>query len=459
MIQRPQRLLPCVVGQRTTCRHVSSLLLMALIVIGLPVLSGAQQTCQPDGDVDQNGSVTVADALLAFQQALSLADLSACQQSVADVFPQPSAPDGNTTASDAFCIFQKALSLPSCLDILPPNEPPLANAGTDRIVVEGAVITLSGSGSDSDGVIVSHTWKQTGGTRVSIAGAARAAAAFTAPEVSIDETLTFQLTVTDDDGATDSDDANVTVGTGIEGFISVSAGYHHTCGLRETGSVECWGRDEYGQSTPLADTFTSLSAGGFHTCGVRETGAVTCWGDNDYGQSTPPAGTFTSVGAGGLFTPAGCVRQVPWNAGVQMPTANPHRLRAPSPRSVPGAFTPAECATPAPWNAGVGMATVSPRRLRARLLRSVPESSIPAGCVRPAPWNAGVQMAMIDPHRLRVRLSRSVPGTITPAGCARQTPWNAGVQLSMAGRRRLRARLSRSAPGAFTPAGCPRPAP
>jgi hypothetical protein len=268
MIQRPQRLLSCVLGQRTTCRHVSSLLLVALIVIGLPVLSGAQQTCQPDGDVDQNGSVTVADALLAFQQALSLADLSTCQQSVADVLPRPGAPDGNITASDAFCIFQKALSLPSCLDILlPPNEPPLANAGPDKIIVEGAVVTLSGAGNDSDGVIVSHTWKQTGGTMVSIAGAARAAAAFTAPDVSMDETLTFQLTVTDDDGATDSDDASVTVGTGIEGFISVSAGYRHTCGLRETGTVECWGRDEYGQSTPLADTFTSLSAGGFHTCG------------------------------------------------------------------------------------------------------------------------------------------------------------------------------------------------
>ena len=152
MIQRPQRLLSCVLGQRTTCRHVSSLLLVALIVIGLPVLSGAQQTCQPDGDVDQNGSVTVADALLAFQQALSLADLSACQQSVADVSPQPGAPDGNITASDAFCIFQKALGLPSCLDILPPpNEPPLANAGPDKIIVEGAVVTLSGAGSDSDG--------------------------------------------------------------------------------------------------------------------------------------------------------------------------------------------------------------------------------------------------------------------------------------------------------------------
>ena len=94
--------------------------LVLLIVIGLPAFSGAQQTCQPDGDVDRNGSVTAADALLAFQQALSLAPLNTCQLSIANVFPLPTAPDDIITASDALCIFQKALGLPSCLDVLPP---------------------------------------------------------------------------------------------------------------------------------------------------------------------------------------------------------------------------------------------------------------------------------------------------------------------------------------------------
>ena len=77
------------------------------------------EPCPPDGDVDQNGSVTAADALLAFQQALGLAQLTACQLMTADVFPQPAMPDGSITASDALCIFQQALGLPSCLDTLP----------------------------------------------------------------------------------------------------------------------------------------------------------------------------------------------------------------------------------------------------------------------------------------------------------------------------------------------------
>ena len=96
------------------------------MVTSLPAFSAAQQVCQPDGDVDQNGSVTAADALLAFQQALSLAPLSMCQLSIANIFPLPTRPDGIITASDALCIFQKALGLPSCLDTLPPsNQEPL----------------------------------------------------------------------------------------------------------------------------------------------------------------------------------------------------------------------------------------------------------------------------------------------------------------------------------------------
>ena len=193
-------------------RFLSFLMLLVLIVMGLPALSGAQQTCPPDGDVDQNGSVTAADALLVFQQALSLAQLSACQRSIADVFPQPATPDGNITASDALCIFQKALSLPSCLDALPSsNQPPVVDAGPDQSVAAGMMVILSGTASDADGTLASHAWSQTGGTTVLLSGADTAMAAFTAPDVAAAETLTFRLTVRDDAGAQASDEVRVTV--------------------------------------------------------------------------------------------------------------------------------------------------------------------------------------------------------------------------------------------------------
>ena len=211
-IQRLRSFLPFVLAQPPGHRCVAFLMFLALVVMGLPSLSDAQPTCSPDGDVDQNGSVTAADALLAFQQALSLAQLSSCQRSIADVFPQPANPDGNITASDALCIFQRALSLPSCLDSLPStNQPPVVDAGPDQSIAAGTMVMLSGTASDPDGTIVAYAWTQTGGAAIPLPGAASAMAAFTAPDVTAAETLTFRLTVRDDEGAQASDEVRVTV--------------------------------------------------------------------------------------------------------------------------------------------------------------------------------------------------------------------------------------------------------
>ena len=219
--QRLRKLLPPVLDRCTACRFILSLSLM-VIIMGLPALSGAQQACLPNGDVDRNGSVTAADALLAFQQALGLAQLTACQRDIADVFPQPVALDGSITASDALCIFQKALSLPSCLDTLPStNQPPVADAGFEQFVFGNDVVILSGSGSDTDGTIVRYRWMQTSGPTVVLSGADTPNASFTAPEVTLEnlvEELEFQLTVTDDDGA--SDTAVVLVGVIYDPFTN-----------------------------------------------------------------------------------------------------------------------------------------------------------------------------------------------------------------------------------------------
>ena len=205
-------------------RFLPYLTLLTLFVVGLSTLAGAQSTCLPDGDVDQNGSVTAADALLVFQQALGLAQMSACQQTIADVFPQPTSPDGAITASDALCIFQKALGLPSCLDALPsPNQPPVVDAGPDQAVEGAVMVFLSGTASDADGSIASYAWTQTGGTTVSLTAADAATAVFVAPDVQVDETLTFRLTVTDDAGAQASDEVQVTLHPAAETVDPASA--------------------------------------------------------------------------------------------------------------------------------------------------------------------------------------------------------------------------------------------
>ncbi len=116
-------------------------------------------------------------------------------------------------------------------------------------------------------------------------------------------------------------------------FDAVSAGSHHTCGVRSNASVACWGSDEYGQATPPAGSFDAVSAGNLHTCGVGSDGSVACWGSDEYGQATPPAGSFSPTARAAEPTPAA-------TAAPTMQSVLP--MSTPRPTAAPLAQTPPE---------------------------------------------------------------------------------------------------------------------
>lgn len=85
------------------------------------------------------------------------------------------------------------------------NIAPTANAGTDQSVAGGATVTLDGTGStDSDGTIATYTWRQISGTTVTLSSTSASQPTFTAPSSSA--TLVFGLTVTDNSGASSTED-------------------------------------------------------------------------------------------------------------------------------------------------------------------------------------------------------------------------------------------------------------
>ena len=92
-----------------------------------------------------------------------------------------------------------------------PNAPPVSSAGPDQTVEEQNVVTLSGSGQDSDGSVQSFLWTQLSGSTVTLTDAATATATFTAPPLSAPETLSFQLRVTDNSNASGVDTVQVIV--------------------------------------------------------------------------------------------------------------------------------------------------------------------------------------------------------------------------------------------------------
>lgn len=83
------------------------------------------------------------------------------------------------------------------------NIAPISDAGEDKIIQVNQSITLTGSGSDSDGSIVSYVWKR--GTSIL---ASTSSFIYTPSTVGTD---VLTLTVIDDDGGTAIDSMNVTV--------------------------------------------------------------------------------------------------------------------------------------------------------------------------------------------------------------------------------------------------------
>ncbi|VAW99205.1 Chitinase [hydrothermal vent metagenome] len=89
---------------------------------------------------------------------------------------------------------------------------PVANAGDDFAVAEGATATLDGSASfDTGGSIVSYAWTQTTGDTVTLSNENTVSPTFTAPAAG--QVLVFSLTVTDNNGNSSLllDTVNVTV--------------------------------------------------------------------------------------------------------------------------------------------------------------------------------------------------------------------------------------------------------
>jgi chitinase len=95
------------------------------------------------------------------------------------------------------------------------NAAPFAQAGADRNVAEGSLVSLAGSGTDSDGTIASYRWMQTAGPTVTLDNANAATASFTAPQVSTNTALTLRLTVTDNQGASATDEVIITIRDGV----------------------------------------------------------------------------------------------------------------------------------------------------------------------------------------------------------------------------------------------------
>ena len=103
------------------------------------------------------------------------------------------------------------------------NEIPVANAGSDQAVNEGATVSLDGSASsDPDGNPLTYKWTAPAG--ISLSSTTDAKPTFTAPEVTINTSYTLSLIVNDGVADSPADQVVITVKNVVNGIPVANAG-------------------------------------------------------------------------------------------------------------------------------------------------------------------------------------------------------------------------------------------
>ncbi len=109
---------------------------------------------------------------------------------------------------------------------------PVVNAGSDQSVSSASTVTLRGSATDADGGTLSYSWRQVSGSAVTLDSANMATASFTAPSVTMDSTLEFELSVRNAGGLTGQDRVVITVQPATTGSAPVvNAGADQTVAM------------------------------------------------------------------------------------------------------------------------------------------------------------------------------------------------------------------------------------
>ena len=85
-------------------------------------------------------------------------------------------------------------------------------------------------------------------------------------------------------------------------FVKLALSYAGGCAIRKSdGQIACFGDNTSSKAVPPAAPvrFVAIDGGFHHYCALRADGRVDCWGRNDYGESNDPSGTdYVSVAVG-----------------------------------------------------------------------------------------------------------------------------------------------------------------
>ncbi len=139
------------------------------------------------------------------------------------------------------------------------NHQPSAKITAPQSVISGETVTLDGSGSsDSDGSFLSYQWTKTSGPDITFSNTTASSLSFVAPSVDQTEQISFQLTVRDSDGLSNSTSVSIQILPSETPLPSNQAPSAQITAPQSVTSGETVTLDGSGSSDPDGDTITYL---------------------------------------------------------------------------------------------------------------------------------------------------------------------------------------------------------
>lgn len=192
------------------------------VVEGPTANAGADQTANAGVIVTLDGSASSAPqgVTISQYQWTQLSGPTVALSGSGSVSPQFTAPQLATTTELVFRLQVTASNGQTASDTVTinvlaatGNQPPVANAGPDQTVNEGDTVILDARGStDPDGYSLTLSWSVVSGGYVELQqGPEAGTLQFVAPNVAFDTDFVFEVTVTDGNGASSTDQVTITV--------------------------------------------------------------------------------------------------------------------------------------------------------------------------------------------------------------------------------------------------------
>jgi len=181
------------------------------------------------------------------------------------------------------------------------NNPPSVNAGPDQTVNPGTSVSLQGSASDSDGSVASTRWSQLpGGPSITFANANSVSTSFVAPNVNQTAIITLQLTATDNNNASASDQVAITLYplVSLSGTISINNANLVDSDINQTGvSIVTVSNDSIAGAQHISNPF--VLGGYVNQPGAGAAGRSQSGGDiDDFYHVTLNAGQIVTLRVG-----------------------------------------------------------------------------------------------------------------------------------------------------------------